>query len=271
MGFVLGLPALLLCYSLVLPAANGFTMLAIGLLPFLFFGAWLMYRPATAQLGSGYFLMFLNGLGLNGVMHYDFIAMLNNALAQLTGIAAATLSLAVLVPANRAWRPQRAVRLLFDSLRVAHRAPLPNLKPRFESRVRDLTIQLIGLRPPGTSPDDDEALGLIILEAGDAIIRLRNLALDDAPALRAELDECSDIAVKAVVRQDREALHRAEQGLRVIYRKMAGDAGESLVEKVDNTTAIQTLAALRILLLALEDFDATLKSSATEMELAHAA
>jgi hypothetical protein len=105
-------------------------------------------------------------------MSYDFVGMFNNVLGLLFGIVVSTLSLAVIVPADRSWRPQRAKQLLLSSLAMARNEPLAGLQSRFESRVRDLTVQLIALRPAGTSPDADESLGLVILGLASGSARL---------------------------------------------------------------------------------------------------
>ncbi len=253
-GFVIGFPALIACYTWVLPAAGDFDMLALGLLPFLVFGAWLMTRPGQMLAGSGYFLFFLTGLGLTGLMSYDFVGMFNNVLGLLFGIVVSTLSLAVIVPADRSWRPQRAKQLLLSSLAMARNEPLAGLQSRFESRVRDLTVQLIALRPAGTSPDADESLGLVILEMGDAIIRLRGASarLDDAAA--AQIARWSASLVEAVSHQDPPALTALDAQLAAFHESaMSGKDGVVAVSLGDEEK-VSLLVALGTLRLAIEDF-----------------
>ena len=212
-GFVVALVATLVSYTWVLPAANDFASLALGLTPFIAFGAWWMSRPGHALAGSGYFLMYMTGLTLSGRMTYDFIGMFNNSLGLLLGIGVATLSLVVVGPANRAWRPQRARQMLLRSPRMALDGTLVGLQARFESRVRDLTVQLGALRDPRVDPADDEALGLNILEVGDALIRLRKQAGD---AARGDVEEMLIRVTEAVERGDRAALHALDATLNAL-------------------------------------------------------
>lgn len=255
-GFAVGLPALVVCYSAMLPAAGDFYMLALALLPFLAFGAWLMTRPGQVLVGSGYFLMFLTGLNLTSPMSYDVTVMFNNALAQMMGIAVATLSLAVLVPANPAWRPQRAAQLLRAALRMARREPLADVRSRFESRVRDLTVQLIALRP-ATAAQTDERLGLLILEMGDAIIRLRREGAFPARDEALEASACLDATVDAVERQDGASFERLTARL------------DALRAHALERSSLDTVVALGILRLALADFAAML-AAAPALESAYA-
>jgi uncharacterized membrane protein YccC len=173
-GFLIGLPLLLVCYSWILPVADGFTMLMLGLSPFLAFGAWLMTRPGRMLQGSGYFLFFLTGLNLTASMRYDFIAMFNNALALLGGMGVAGLSFLVLVPPDRDWRRHRAIRVLLGCLELARDGRERDLRSRFESRVRGFSVQLVALAASPQTAPEDESLGLVVLEVGDAIIRLRD-------------------------------------------------------------------------------------------------
>ena len=144
-GFLIAFPLLLVCYSWILPAADGFPMLMLGLSPFLLFGAWLMTRPGRMLHGSGFFLFFLTGLNLSATMRYDVISMVNNALALLGGMGVAALGLLVLVPADRDWRRHRAIRVLLGCLELARDGALRDLRSRFQSRVRGFSVQLVSL------------------------------------------------------------------------------------------------------------------------------
>jgi uncharacterized membrane protein YccC len=253
-GFAIGFPALIVCYTWVLPAASDFTMLALGLLPFLVFGAWLMTRPGQILVGSGYFLFYLTALNLTGLMSYDFIGMINNTLALLMGIVLSTLSLAVIVPANRAWRPQRAQQLLLGTLSMARSDRLPGLQARFENLVRDLTLQLITLRPDGHATDDDEAMGLIVLGLGDAIIRLRLLSARVAAQEIRPLLDCADTIVESLKRQDTDALGALDSRLAELYAAAAmgpGAAGARSAQdrprvNDDVESLLVTLTSLRL-------------------------
>ncbi len=244
-GFVLGFPALLVCYTWVLPAADGFGMLALGLTPFLVLGAWLMSRPDRMIFGSGYFLMFLTGLNLSASMSYDFIGMFNNALALLVGIGVAGLSLAVLVPADPDWRRHRAVRVLLRSLELARDGGARDLRARFESRVRGLSVQLMALQASSRTAPEDESLGLVVLEVGDAILRLRGI--DGYGGI-------IDAAVRAVGRRDGAALEALDRQLDGLDAIAAVPLGDVVGDADARSTAIRTLVALRTMRAALADF-----------------
>jgi len=252
LGFALGLPAVLACYSWVLPAASGFEMLALGITPFLVFGAWLMTRPGQALTGSGYFLMFLTGLGLSGVMNYDFITMFNNALALFVGIGVAALSLAVLAPGDRAWRPARAQRHLFASLGLARRARLTGLEQRFESRVRELTLRLIELRPAGYDIARDEMTGLLVLETGDAILRVRRHV---APLPRSEqtrLASLLDDAVRVISGGNADALRLLVTDIAASIASTGAFPEDPAKDSATRTARLQVVVGLRTLRLAAE-------------------
>ncbi len=252
-GFLVGLPALLVCYTWVLPAANGFAMLCLGLLPFLAFGAWLMTRPGQTLSGSGYFLMFLTGLDLSSPTKYDFINMCNNAVAQLAGIGIAAICLGVLAPGDPDWRRQRAWRLLLRSLTLAAHGNLTRLQPRFESRVRELTLQAMVLRPVGRTAQADEAVGFLMLDIGDALIRWRTSMAAQGGDARAA-STLIDATTAAV-------MHRDARALKELIRDLEDKQSSAVMELAagihdDTLCAAVTarLAALRTLRTGLIDF-----------------
>ncbi len=245
-GFLVGLPALLICYTWVLPAANGFGMLCLALLPFLAFGAWLMTRPGQTLSGSGYFLMFLTGLDLSSPMRYDFIGMCNNAVGLVAGIGCAALSLGVLAPADPDWRRQRALRRLMCSLEFAAHARMDQLQPRFESRVRDLTLQAMALRPVGRAVEDDEALGFVILDIGDALIRWRTSMVAQAVDPRAT-SLFIDATLEAVARRDERVLGQLARELEDLQVTAARDLAAVGDGTAQGAALTERLAALRTL------------------------
>jgi uncharacterized membrane protein YccC len=254
-GFLVGLPALLVCYTWVLPAANGFAMLCLGLLPFLAFGAWLMTRPGQTLSGSGYFLMFLTGLDLSSPMKYDFINMCNNAVAQLAGIGIAAICLGVMAPADPDWRRQRAWGLLLRSLRLAAHGNLTQLQPRFESRVRELTLQAMALRPVGRTAQADEAVGFLMLDIGDALIRWRTSMAaqgDDARAASTLIDATTD----AVMHRDARALKELIRDLEDLQASAVMELAAGIHDDTICAAVTARLAALRTLRTGLIDFAA---------------
>jgi uncharacterized membrane protein YccC len=178
-GCVLGQAMAFVCLFWVLPHAEGFTSMALGLLPFLIFSAWLIEHPRYAVEGLGVFLCLFTAIGTNNQMHYDIAGFLNNGLAIFIGVGAAGVAFVLSPPSIRRLR----IRLLTGLRRQtadACLAPLGNaldndlLRHRFESRTRDLLYQL-STAPASTRDDVSHAMGyaMAILEVGQAVIELR--------------------------------------------------------------------------------------------------
>ena len=175
-GFALGFVAAVICFTFVLPALDGLLLMIAGLLPFLMIGTYLMARPQTAGIGSGYCMMFLVSLAITETMQYDIAALLNSGLAQIVGVIVAALAFTVLFPTGSAWHTRRIEKTLWGELKIARNYPLFDVRHRFESGVRDLTLQYMNLATNAAIRQQRVIASMTLLEAGRATIALRNIA-----------------------------------------------------------------------------------------------
>lgn len=183
-GFAAGTVAAYVCGFHVLNQMDGFAQLALGMLPFMMAGTWLMTRPRTAGVGAGFNLMFTNALLPQNVMSFDAVSFLNNGIAQLVGLVVAGIAFSVLTRQDaRAVVSGIAIRLRQELGRACTDA-LRHLPHAFDGRTRDLMRRLLGL--PVADRDRLLSCALSVLELGDAIVDLRQTAAGElAPSLQA--------------------------------------------------------------------------------------
>jgi uncharacterized membrane protein YccC len=189
-GFVLALPAAALFQFGVLPRLDGFDLFCAAVAPVLMASTYAMATPAVAGIGLGFNLMFLTLTGFSNLTLFDPAALLNNGIGQILGVGVALLMFSVLIPSRPAWFARRLRRALRRHAANACRASLPGLRARFESRTRDLLIQLISRAD--RSHDEHRAQlaqALALLDLGDAVIHLRRAARDVARAQARSIGE----------------------------------------------------------------------------------
>lgn len=159
-----------------LPGGDGFAMLIIATLPFLLIGPYLTTRNHTLPgVGAGYTLGYVYILALKNPMVYDPTRFLNDAIAQVVGMAM-TAVFFIFVPAvtGSPWQRRRQLVRLRRQVVLAANAPLPGLLSSFESANRDIVQQVVSY----TRPDTDESRSLLawalsVHECGRAVIELR--------------------------------------------------------------------------------------------------
>jgi uncharacterized membrane protein YccC len=197
-GFTLGFVAGVICFTFILPALDGWLLLAAGLTPFLLVGTYLMARPQTAGLGSGYCMMFLVSLSITATMQYDVVALLNGGLAQIIGVIAAAIAFTIIFPINTDWHTRRVEKTLWRELLIARHESLTVARHRFESGARDISLQFINLATSDTKRRHRLIDSMTLLEAGHAIIAVRTAIEQPVPKIipRA-IDEVLDAAVTA--------------------------------------------------------------------------
>lgn len=268
-GFMLGFVAAFVCFTFVLPALDGLTLLIAGLTPFLMVGTYLLARPQTAGLGAGYCMMFLVSLSITANMQYDIVALLNGGVAQIVGVMVAAVAFAIVFPANTAWHNRRIEKTLWRELAVARRQPLAGLRHRFESGVRDLGLQYLNL-----ARSDDErrrrlAVCMTLLEAGRALLALR-ACLQQLPAnaLAAAIERQLDALTAALVTTSAAAVPASTAALQHLLQY--GD-DPALELSPSQRGALRT--ALQMLSLAVRERGEQLRLAATaaEPEVADAA
>ncbi|NII72624.1 putative membrane protein YccC [Dyella sp. SG562] len=175
-GYVSGMVGGYLVTFYGLPGGDGFAMLIIATLPFLLIGPYLTTRNQTLPgVGAGYTLGYVYILALKNPMVYDPTRFLNDAIAQVVGIAM-TAVFFIFVPAvtGSLWQRRRQLVQLRHQVVLAANAPLPGLLYSFESINRDIVQQVVTY----TRPDTDESRSLLawalsVHECGRAVIELR--------------------------------------------------------------------------------------------------
>lgn len=199
-GYGAGMTCAFVAMFWMLPGSDGFAMLLTVIVPFLAIGPWLSTRPRWAGIGGGYAIGFVYLLALKNPMIYDPVHTLNDALAQLAGVAMTGVAF-VFIPAvtGSGWQRTRQMRRLRGQVMLAAREPLPGLAWHFESVSRDLFQQLVAHTRPGSR----EARGLLawalaVHECGRALIELRR-ELQDSP-VSADLRLAVEMAVHRVAR-----------------------------------------------------------------------
>ncbi|MBA2079748.1 FUSC family protein [Rhodanobacter sp. PCA2] len=242
LGFAGGiLAALHVAYGL-LPGSSGFVMLVAASLPFLAIGPWLNAHAEFGGMGGGFSIGIVYILALKDPMVYDLAHALNDAIAQLAGVALAAASF-VFVPrvTGSGWQRRRQVRRLRGQVVLAATAPLQGLPWRFESVSRDLFHQVIVHTRPGSRRSRELlAWALAVQESGRALIELRQQlrASTASPEVRAAVDR----AVQAVA----QLYHRPDAG----RRQQAEDAVRAAIDACAGTPTLrprlyQLLGALR--------------------------
>ncbi len=174
-GFAIGQAFAFFCLFWVLPLADGFGSMALGMAPFLILSAWLIEHKRFGVEGSGVFLAMLNALAPHNQMNYDIVSFINDGIATFIGLGAAGVAFSTL-PASAERLRERLLATLGKQAADACFAPLDKgaLRHRFESRTRDLLFQL-NSPPAAAHGDAGDAMGqaLAILEVGQIVIALR--------------------------------------------------------------------------------------------------
>lgn len=164
----------LACYSL-LPLLNTFPLLVLGTLPFMIIILYIGTRPALAPFGMALNMGFMVALMIPLAPTIDAQRYLNEAVAISVGVIIALLSFLV-VPSVTGSRGQlrRMMRLMRWQVRQAARLPLRGLAEKFESRNRDIMLQVNNMTRPGSLPARRmQEWTLLVHETGQTIIDLR--------------------------------------------------------------------------------------------------
>jgi len=174
-GFTIGQIMAFVCMFLVLPTADGFAGMSLGMLPFLIFSAWLIENKRYSTEGSGVFLAFITALAPHNQMNYDIVSFLNEGIGTFIGLGAAGVAFSIM-PASATRLRSRLLSRLGQQAGQACLAPLSEgkLRHHFESRTRDLLYQL-STPPANTEGKDGDVIGhaMSILEMGQIVIEMR--------------------------------------------------------------------------------------------------
>lgn len=179
---------LYICY--VYPNIDGFPLLCVTLAPTLAAGAYLATRPGKSGYGIGFVVFFCLLAGPDNVIAYAPDALMNNGLALVASMLAASLAFAVIFPAEMPWLTGRITRDLRRQVTLACDGPLQGLDQRFQSSSHDLMSQLRNLLMKRSRRHRDALHWMLAtLEVGHAVIDLRRemqsfTAAQPAQALR---------------------------------------------------------------------------------------
>ncbi len=226
MGYLIGFAAMLLWSLTVLPRIDGFEMLVMSLLPFLMISNRLVVHPKYAGVGAGMNLLFISEAAPDNIIAVAPLASINDALAQIIGLALAGIAFTILLPGNASMLRRRTIRRLYKQVAFACTSSLEGLRHRLENRTRDLLIQLMP-SPQVNTPEDQILLedALTILEVADAVIDLRE-------ALRRE---GVDALTRRILRSCGAALSRAYE------QPSAATRSSALMEIERASTRVQSL------------------------------
>ncbi len=200
MGYATGMVAGFVCVFFVLTKMEGYMLLVAGSAPFLMVGLAMLMRPSIASYGLGYSMGFVYILALKNPMVFDPANFINDTIAQIIGVSAASLAFIVVPPAiGSHWLRRRQLERLRRQVTLAAEAPLAGLRHRFESVNHDLFSQVVAQTEPGSA--DSRALiawTLAVHETGRALIEMRqDMGSHPVPA---EVDRCVNQAINALAR-----------------------------------------------------------------------
>ena len=222
-------------YSLVLqPLASGdVEMLILLMTPFLAAGLWLMAIPVTAGLGTAYCLFFSTLSAPQSGAIVDPAALLNQGFALVTGMLVGALAFSVFIPAEGEVRMRRLLSSLRNQLSSACERPLTGLRARFESRCRDLQMQILATSDlPASRINQAQNYGLAILEIGHALLDSRR-CLEQYPGLahwNAAVDALLEqiaLLARELTQENRElALLQLEQLMAKLNRQAPGQRSQ---------------------------------------------
>lgn len=162
---------------MILPHLYGFLGLAVGLVPFLMLGAYLMTQPKWAGMGAGFGIFFCTlAIPDNTLQAFDYLGMVNNAIALLLAIALLIIAFFTLMPTGNRLSRHRMVRALDKQMLVACQRPLTGLRRAFERDTRELVRQVASI--PGLKSAYNAAAlsrALTVQALGRIVIELRKL------------------------------------------------------------------------------------------------
>jgi len=161
----------------VYPAIDGFALLCVVLAPVVVLGTYVASRRKGGGFGTGFLVFFCLLAGPDNVASYAPETLMNNGVAVVLALLAASLCFALVCPPNAAWLVERTQRELRAQVARACEGRLVGLNHRFHASTHDLMYQLRGLLAD-RSREHRRALRwmLVTLEVGQAVIDLREAA-----------------------------------------------------------------------------------------------
>ena len=159
----------------VYPGIDGFPLLCATLAPVLALGAFMAMRPGLSGYGVGFSVFFCLLAGPDNVVVYQPDLLINNGIALVAAMLVASLSFAVIFPAQMPWMIEKIKGNLRGQVVLACKGELRGLNQQFQSSTHDLMAQLSALLTKRSRHHDDALRWMLAtLEVGHAVIDLRN-------------------------------------------------------------------------------------------------
>ncbi|MDB5460045.1 MAG: aaeB, partial [Caulobacteraceae bacterium] len=224
----LSIPAAALYLFVVLPAIDGFAMLALALAPALLLIGYFQAVPRWGLPALAVLLGFAGALSLQSTFSADLPAFLNSNLAECVGIAAALAAARLLRSVGAGWAARRILRLGWRDIALLARRRAPVDPDSWSGAMLD-RVGLVTARVALAGPEDN-------LDAHDVLADMRvglNLIDLNALALRAD-------------RPLAQVVDRTLEGVAGVFEKrLAGAAGAAdadLLRSIDRAIAGLTAA-----------------------------
>ncbi|MES2076022.1 MAG: FUSC family protein [Pseudomonadota bacterium] len=198
-GFLVCWPLAFVTEFFVVIHANDYPMLVLAALPVFVLGAYLTTDPKRAGIGVGISLFAAQVVAPLNLMHYDVNGFFNTTLTLVLGVAVAYAIFAVVLPEHTMGQKDHIAEALWREALATCKAPLPQLKQRFDNRVRDLLNQLNAAAgpTPGKAARAVVRQGLTLLELGHSVIEMRQLvATSQLLAVRNALELAVDMLAR---------------------------------------------------------------------------
>lgn len=251
--------------SFVYPAIDGFPLLCAALTPVLAAGAFLMTRRGIAGYGVGFSVFFCLLAGPDNVIAYAPMPLINNGMAIVASMLAASVGFAVVFPPDMGWLIDRMCGDLRRQGVFACHGVLPGLNRRFQSGTHDLMFQLRMLLTRRSRRHRDALRWMLVtLEVGHAIIDLRKECAAAAyvnqmnSRWNASIDDLRGEIARLFARPDKRRLVRALLAVRAATW-VAQDVLDRLRHDRDRRHDLQRmLSCLHFIRTALLDRDAPL-------------
>jgi uncharacterized membrane protein YccC len=179
---LVALPVAALYLFAILPAIDGFPLLALALLPVLFVLGYLQADPTQNGRAMPLIIGFVGSLSLQEVFTADFPGFVNSSLAQIVGIGAALSSTRLFRTLSANWSAKRLLRRGWRDLADLAAAARPPNAETWSSAMLDrlglLTPRLATAEP---DPELEDADALVDLRLGLNLIDLK-MAQQSMPA-----------------------------------------------------------------------------------------
>lgn len=173
-GFMLAFSGAILFSFFVLPQIQGFTLLALSLIPFLLIAPYILSYPQWPGIAAGYGIFFPQLTIPDNLHTFSYSGLINNGIGELIAVGAVGIAFMVIMPVGNWLEQHRLFRALQRQIVAACRRSLKGLRSSFERDTRELLRQMV-TNP--TSGQDATRLraALRMQDLGEAVIQLRIL------------------------------------------------------------------------------------------------